>query len=320
MLTHTGMHLGDSWYFVEGENVHAYYLVCPKEIERHTSWDIAHAVSDNLIDWYDHEIVVRRGDPGQWDDMCLATGSVIKHENRYWMAYTAKWDKPDVAIGLAVSDDLYTWEKCPWNPITKIDENHYEKLGSGERSFSHWRDPYLFKDGGYVYHAVCASKNSGPKDSRGTVGLAKSKDMRVWEVVAPPVVEEVVQELECPQIRKEGNHYMLLFSSFYDLFSEKMKNSLGPDVLRQSAYCMWSETLFGPYHFGHQEPIIPKNLPVQPYAVQAVHLKGKTYLMGTVWDFEQDNDFLTDPIEVGCDGQKYVLEHSKQIKENQTNT
>jgi hypothetical protein len=29
--------------------------------------------------------------------------------------------------------------------------------------------------------------------------------------------------------------------------------------------------------------------------------------MGTVWDFEYDNDFVSDPIPVTCDGEKYIV-------------
>lgn len=301
------MHLGDSWYFVDKDIVHAFYLVCPDTVERHTAWDIGHAVSSNLVDWYDHHIVLERGANTQWDDTCLATGSILYHDNRYWMAYTAKWNKPDVAVGLAVSDDLYTWEKCEWNPISQIEERFYEKIGSGQRNFSHWRDPQLFKRDDFIYHTVCASKNTGPTDARGTVGLARTKNMKDWEVVEPFNVEESVQELECPQFLVEKDKFIILFSSFYNLFSDELKKEKDPETLRQSSYCMWSEKFEGPYRFEKKEPIIPKNYPVQPYAMQLVRFKGKSYLMGTVWDFEGNEDFLSDPIEIKFDGTSYKV-------------
>jgi beta-fructofuranosidase len=116
MLRHKNNFIGDTWYYVNEDTVHCYYLTCPTTVERHTAWDIGHAVSKDLINWTDHQIVLRRGKLGDWDDTCLATGSVIKHEGRFWMAYTAKWDKPDVAVGIAVSDDLYHWEKVGNRP------------------------------------------------------------------------------------------------------------------------------------------------------------------------------------------------------------
>lgn len=308
MLRHKNNYIGDTWYYVKGDSVHCYYLTCPNTIERHTAWDIGHAVSKDLINWSHHHIVVEKGKPGEWDDICLATGSILKHNDRYYMAYTAKWNKPDVAAGLAVSDDLYIWEKTG-APITQIDEKFYERVGSGARKISHWRDPFLFKHDGYVYHGICASKNNGPLDARGTVGLARTKDMESWEVVAPPIIEEVAAELECPQIRPFGNGYILLFSSFAELFSKALQEEMGEENLPNTCYAMYSDNIFGPYIFKGRTPIMPADFPGKPYALQLIEFKGNQYLMGTVWDFEDGNDYVTDPIPVeNRDGRLRVCE------------
>ena len=100
-----GKHLGDSWYFVDDDTIHCYYLVCPETVERHSAWDIAHATSRDLETWTLHGIVVERSAPGDWDEGCLATGSVIRTPSHYLMAYSVLRDSVDVATGLAVSDD-----------------------------------------------------------------------------------------------------------------------------------------------------------------------------------------------------------------------
>lgn len=311
MLRHEGNFIGDTWYFVQNDKVHCYYLTCPNTYERHTAWDIAHAVSTDLINWTDQSVVLKKGNTGEWDDTCLATGSIIEHNNKYWMAYTAKWNSSDVAIGIAFSTDLYNWEKIDRNPITKIDDKYYEKIGSGSRAISHWRDPYLFKHEEYIYHAVCASKNKGKSDRRGTVGLARSKDMINWEVVAPLKLDEVAAELECPQIHRIKDKYLLIFSSFYELFSTDIKTEYGVNGLPNSVYSMWSDSIFGPYNFTYQKSLIPSDYPVKPYAVQLVIFKNNLYLMGTVWDFENNKDFVTDPIPVEFDGEKLVVQKNK---------
>lgn len=94
------------------------------------------------------------------------------------MAYTGHRTQQ---VGLAVSDDLYTWEKQAQNPVTAIDSRFYEPTGSGVRKIPHWRDPFLFEHEGFVYHWVCASRNDGPQDARAALGLARSKDMLNWE-------------------------------------------------------------------------------------------------------------------------------------------
>ena len=60
MLRHEGNHIGDSWYFVKDGVCHCYYLTCPETVERHTAWDIAHAVSTDLVHWENQGIVFSR--------------------------------------------------------------------------------------------------------------------------------------------------------------------------------------------------------------------------------------------------------------------
>lgn len=131
MLKDPGKHIGDTWYYIEENICHCFYLTCPDTQPRHQCWDIAHATSRDLIHWTKHGIVIPKGQDGEWDCSCLSTGSVIRFDNRYWMAYSGKWDGEIVQIGLAVSDDLHTWKKCNWNPVCKPDGELYAKRGRG---------------------------------------------------------------------------------------------------------------------------------------------------------------------------------------------
>ncbi|MCB0227414.1 MAG: glycosyl hydrolase family 32, partial [Anaerolineae bacterium] len=87
MLIHPGNYIGDTWYYVDNDTIHCFYLTCPNTIERHTSWDIAHATSANLTDWTLHGVILRKGEPDAYDGRCPATGSVIRFKDRYWLAY-----------------------------------------------------------------------------------------------------------------------------------------------------------------------------------------------------------------------------------------
>ncbi|MGH2544720.1 MAG: hypothetical protein ACRDIB_18160, partial [Ardenticatenaceae bacterium] len=126
MLTHPGNHLGDSWYYVEGDTIHCFYLTCPERVERHTSWDIGHATSPNLTDWEIHDLVLRKGPPDSYDGRCPATGSILRFHDRYWLAYTGNWNGPQPTVALALSDDLYHWEKLVDNPVTSINPAYYD--------------------------------------------------------------------------------------------------------------------------------------------------------------------------------------------------
>lgn len=122
---------------------------------------------------------------------------------------------------MAVADDLYQWEKIAANPVTTIDTRYYDPAGWGARTWPHWRDPFLFEQGGLVSHYVCArAEHQGSEEVWGTVGLARTEDKHRWEVLPPPEVEPVTMELECPQLHRWGKRYYLVFSAAPFFFSE----------------------------------------------------------------------------------------------------
>jgi beta-fructofuranosidase len=295
MLIHPGNHLGDSWYYVEGDTIHCFYLTCPESVERHTAWDIGHATSGNLVDWTIQPLVLRKGEPGSYDGRCPATGSVIRFNGRYWLAYTGNWSGPYPTVALAVSDDLYLWQKLAGNPVTGIDPTYYDaNPAPPPRDWLHWRDPFLFEHDGQVYHYVCAKRNDLPVDERGTLGIARTSDMVHWEVLSPPDVAPIARELECPQVYAVDGRYYLIFSTAISLFSDAFRAQHFGDGERLTSYAMVGPTEFGPFRIYGNGEIMARDYAVQPYANQVVFWQGNTYLMGTVWNDEQD--FITDPI------------------------
>jgi beta-fructofuranosidase len=292
MLKHPGRLIGDSWFFVHEGMVHCYYLTCPVGTPRHQQWDIGHATSADLVNWTVRDTVLYKGPAGAWDD-CLATGSVIRWQGRFWMAYCGG---RTAQVGVAVSDDLTTWTKNPGNPVTDIDTRFYEVTGSGTRKIRHWRDPFLWTDGEWVYHVVCASKREGTPDERGALGLARTKNMTEWEILPPPKVDPVAQELECPQIVPANGKYYLIFSTITEFFSSKFLAKYSPDDLGWSTYSMTGPTPFGPFRMEGTGRILPPSYPVQPYACQLVTWNGKVYLLGTL--VHPDGDTICDPIPV----------------------
>jgi beta-fructofuranosidase len=293
VLTHPGHHIGDSWYFIEGDAAHCFYLACPQSTPRHTDWKIEHAVSHDLRVWTRLGTVLQKGAPGEWDNGCIATGSVLHFQERFWMAYTGTWNGPIPGVGLAVSDDLYHWKKLDGGPFTQIDERWYEPIGSGSRPMPHWRDPFLFEHEGRVYHYVCASRNAGEPAQRGTVGLAGTRNMTDWEVLPPPHIEPVVEELECPQLYASGGLFYLVFFASPHWFAGADQTSKA--VL--TAYSMVAPSPFGPFEMHGDGRVLPPEYSVQPQAAQVIRWRGKSYLIGTLWD-DARGDALCDPIEI----------------------
>ena len=312
MLRHPGNHLGDAWFYTEGNICHCFYLTCPLSEERHTCWDIAHATSEDMVHWQLHGLVIEKGGNGEWDQTCLSTGTILKRGEWYWMAYTGKWDDIPAKVGLARSRDLYHWEKCPHNPVGWPDGNYYAVCGSGARKFSHWRDPFLMEHEDSVYMLTCATNASAQQDASGTVGVMRTTDMIHWEYVSPPQIEEVCQELECPQVFHLNGKYILLFSSYQMLFSQKLQTEAG-NQLRQTSYYMVSDHIWGPYRFIRDYHLLPDQLPDpcanEQYANRLVQFHGKTWILGTVWS--ENGDYIADPREVTFDPSKCCLNTQK---------
>lgn len=296
MLIHAGNHIGDSWYYVENDLIHCFYLTCPDAVERHADWNIGHATSTDLMTWELQGLALKKGEPGTYDGICPATGSVIRFQGRYWMAYTGNWRGPEPTVALAVSDDLFHWEKFEANPVTKIDPRYYEAVGPPPSNFPHWRDPFLFEHEEAVYHYVCARKTTEEHKTGGTLGLAKTTDMRHWEIMPPPDVEPVCQELEVPQIHAWEERYYLIFSANPPWFSDEFLVRYPRETLRNAGYAMVGTTPFGPFRIHGSGQILPPDFGEQPYAVQLVVWKGRPYLLGTVWN--DDQDYICDPIPV----------------------
>jgi hypothetical protein len=88
----------------------------------------------------------------------------------------------------------------------------------------------------------------------------------------------------------------LIFSAAPEFFSKAFHDRYA-DVLRDlSSYAMVGESWFGPFHIHGSGQIIPPDYPITSYANQIVFWQGKAYLLGTVWNDEQD--FICDPIPV----------------------
>lgn len=304
MLIDPGHHLGDAWFHVDGEGVaHCYYLRCPDHLPRHRSWDIAHATSHDLRTWERHGLVLERGADDAWDGGCLATGSVVATDDGYLMAYTARWDQPEVATGLASSDDLFRWTKHPANPATAPGPPYAGHRPRPGRPGTHWRDPFLVRGAdGSLRQLLCAAAEDGPADTSGTVAVATRNGDGTWDLAAPLDVEPVGRELECPQVREVDGRWFLVFSSFGALFGDARRTTHG-EALRAGTYAMAGDGPDGPFRLTHPRPIVDEHHAQQPYAGQLVAFEGGHVLLGTLWR-PGVPDAISDPITVVREGDR----------------
>jgi beta-fructofuranosidase len=289
--------IGDCWFYTEDKLAHCFFLTAPDiypASERHIHWDIGHAVSDDLINWEYVGIALKKGDAGMWDSKTLATGGIVKIADSYVMGYTGHQQDESPAVqrtGLAVSDDLYNWQKFDCNPITEPDINYYEFVGTGKRKDVHWRDPFLFIDGEELYQFVCARKAPDSQHPGGIVGVAKASvsELNNWQVLQPLTVDPMAEELECPSIHLIDGRYYLLFCTHSMLLSDNFKAKHKEHKFVSTTYCMVSDKLLGPYKlFGTGEII--KQEPRLLYAAQLVKWQGKLFILGT-----DAKDQISDP-------------------------
>tara|TARA_R110002111_G_scaffold259308_1_gene329215 strand:- start:13201 stop:14814 length:1614 start_codon:yes stop_codon:yes gene_type:complete len=94
---------------------HLFHLVLPNHDF------IAHAISDNALNWRRVDNALFIGDPGSWDDLMLWTMHVTPdpHQPGRWRMFYTGVSRRDQGkkqrIGMACSDDLFHWEKADIN-------------------------------------------------------------------------------------------------------------------------------------------------------------------------------------------------------------
>ena len=292
--------IGDAWYYVQSDTIHLFCLSAP--IENKGRMDIWHMVSHDLRSWENVGLALEKGAPGSWDDLGLATGSVVQHDGKYWMAYTGhhSGDDPMVQrVGMAYSTDLYHWEKLPENPVTEASTDYYEQMATGKRVKVHWRDPFLLKTEEGVFQLVCARRNEGDVTRRGTVGLAKSHDMRNWEILPPLEHDRIAEEMEVPQVYFINGYYYFMFctlsghATLPDLLSPEFKNRFPDHNFRCTDYSMVGRSPFGPFHIHGTGEILTEAAAPWFYASQLINFKGEWFLLGTIQD--EEGSKISDP-------------------------
>jgi beta-fructofuranosidase len=213
----------DFWFARHEGRYHVFFLKAPKSLgdpdRRHQNARIGHAVSGDLRDWEVLPDALHPGPDGAWDSRATWTGSVIRHDGRWFMFYSGIGsDREGLVqrIGLAVSEDLVTWEKPSAEPILAPDPRWYETLDLDVWIEETCRDPWVFPDpsgdGFRMYYT--ARSNWGEPDGRGVIGQARSTDLFTWEALPPVTEPGDYGHLEVPQVVAIEGRYYLLFSVY----------------------------------------------------------------------------------------------------------
>lgn len=262
---------------------HLFHLVLPNHDY------IAHAVSEDGLNWRRVQNALFIGEPGEWDDDALWTMNVSGDPDRpgHWrMFYTglSRRERGRIQrIGLAVSDDLLNWRKVNEDkyPIDVAEggDTFYESNLHEGRNWVSFRDPLFFCDHHHRYLLVSGRVKYGPVIRRGCVAMVEEVERDKWEFRPPLYHPRRYDDVEVPGLFKLGEHYFLI-------------GSIREDVKVRYWY---ADTLKGPWRNYFDNVLLPQgNYAARTcaYPLEAQELeddgtvKGRDYSSADVCDFD----------------------------------
>ncbi|XZE55041.1 glycosyl hydrolase [Planctomycetaceae bacterium SH139] len=230
--------LGDVDVLFHDGLYHLFHLVLPNHDF------IAHAVSNNCLSWRRVENALFLGHPGSWDDSMLWTIHVSSDPYKLgsWRMFYTGLSRRDHGqkqrIGMAFSDDLYTWEKSPvqWTdrrsrlpydlpgrpkqppfgydpescfPLSP-DGRFYESEIDEGRHWLSWRDPFYFREGDRGWLLCAGRVNHGPVVRRGCVAVMEETAPHHFEPRRPLHHPGLYDDVEVPNLFKlDGEYYLV---------------------------------------------------------------------------------------------------------------
>ena len=241
---------------------------------------------------------------------------VVEHEGRAHLLYTGRrkrefWYQ---RIGLAVSDDgLETWSKVP-DVLVEPDPRHsstthdLNALGVAPA----WRDPCVFRvPGSDLWHMTISARTAGDRPHNACVGLARSADLREWEVLPPLLAPGVYDEMEATQVVHHDGRWYVFFSTWAIHYRPDWAERHGA---HSGLHCYVADDLHGPYR-----PVNDGTGVVLPdadrrYTVRLLGREGDGYTAMGWLNYDEQNRFvgtLSDPLRIVIDGDTVTAGPSK---------
>jgi beta-fructofuranosidase len=299
----------DCWVADDGELYHVFFLEAPRALGdpslRHTSARIGHATSTDLTQWTVHGDALAPA-AGRWDDLALWTGSVARGQDGVWrMYYTAlSTDRGlgvrDQRIGVAESEDLFSWRRAADRPLVDPDPRWYQVLADAPTASATWRDPFVFADpAGDGWHMlITARARDAPRRRDGVLAHARSADMISWELGPPLTQPAEFGEMEVSQVHAVDGRAVLVFSCHPTEQATPLRGRYGPHC----TWCILGESPLGPWDLSAARPFA-----AEPHLYAAALVRGRDGRSAFVGfrNREQEGIFafeLVDPIPVTVRG------------------
>ena len=177
-----------------------------------------HATSDDLVVWTRQAPVLLPGGPGDCDHAEVSEASVIEHEGRWYMIYACQ-PRPEASrrFSLAVSDDLWHWEKVPGDG-SPVFIPLPEWSGWTEDGVLECKDPWLIRyEDRFLMYFVSQNRWG---DS--CLALAESEDLVHWEDRGPLMTFQRIENklqgpsgFEVPRVFERDGRYYIFVMNFW---------------------------------------------------------------------------------------------------------
>lgn len=221
-----GMVTNDNWFARDGDTYHAFYLQVPAAAAAQAAaahdWGIraawshvGHATSSDLVHWTDHGPVLVAL-KGTWNDGSIATGSVVRHDGRWWMVYTGAGRVG--GLGLAVSDDLYRWTKVGDGPVVPLGQPFEGTWQGRTLRWAGIADPYVHPEpiDGWYWLVLNSHEVGAPVATGGCLTVLKSRDLQHWTPGPVLAYPGWAERLETPQLWHHGDRWYLYAGVAHD--------------------------------------------------------------------------------------------------------
>ena len=175
--------------------------------ERYTD-TIGHATSTDLIHWDIHTPVLSIS-PDDFGSYQVWSPAVIEDGGRFWMLYTGVNENVAQAACLAVSDDLYHFEKYRGNPV-------YVPGEWGNWDSSRWsdcRDSFVLKHDGIFYQYVFVTRPTADGGREPATGIVSSTDMVHWKEEGTFRMPSCSFAAESPFVVRHGENWYFFYTN-----------------------------------------------------------------------------------------------------------
>ncbi|OQX86213.1 hypothetical protein B6D60_06655 [candidate division KSB1 bacterium 4484_87] len=210
-----GFYLKDFCIFKHGNVYHLFHIAGTPGVScclpGNELW-FGHATTKNFRYWETHEPCLYI-DTNGWDNGHVFAPYVIEFQGKFWMFYTGVSIKNRQRIGLAVSDDLYSWRRVSKNPI--ITPEKYPWAFCPDDRGSACRDPHIcrFGDEFSLYYTAVT------REGKGCVARASSADLLHWKDGGPVFMSDQLAHPESSNVQEFEGKYFLFFGGQYEFWS-----------------------------------------------------------------------------------------------------